>query len=285
MTNEVSDRKALIAALSGVSVEGTPYPQGYLVDLVNTFYGDAEVEHQELVALRRLLTDCDRFIDVGANVGQHTYNASLVMTAGELVAIEANPFLIPVLQTLAEHVERAGHHTVQVVHAAVTNREELTRFFLPWNVAQGGSLVRRSEPGMDTEVTVNAIALDTLYRRSRKTIVKIDVEGAEYRVLASAERFLSSDHTMFFVELHGWGDQTIEMYPLDVCGFLLLKGYALRHIGARASNHYLFYRAGVVERICRYLAVAPRFGLMAFVYRYARPTIPVWRRIRRWTLG
>jgi hypothetical protein len=52
----------------------------------------------------------------------------------------------------------------------------------------------------------------------------------------------------------------------------------MRHIGL--GNHYLFCRAGAMQCLLRYLQAAPRLGLMALAYRYARPSVPMLRRIR-----
>lgn len=76
-----------------------------------------------------------------------------------------------------------------------------------------------------------AVLLDDFYRESVRTVIKVDVEGAEYRVLKSGRQFLDSKETVFFVELHGWGDRSIHKYPIHVCWLFLANHYAVRKIG------------------------------------------------------
>jgi len=286
---DVPSTAPVLAALEAVRASDGPYSTRYLQDLIRSFYvGDAAggQEAKELQFLRSLLADCDRFVDVGANVGQHTYNASLAMTGGELLCIEANPFLIPVLQVLRSHVESAGGRSNRVVveNVAVTDREEPVTFFVS-AFAPGSSMLQRGGGAAATKVTVPGVPLDAFYKDARKTVIKVDVEGDEYRVISSAGRFLQSPNVLFFMELHGWGDEAIGKYPLHVCAFFRRRGFAGRHVGRRASNHYLFYPAGALERTARYLALLPRMSLMAAVYRYAKPAVPALRRLRRLVMG
>src|SRR5580658_7195938 len=134
--------------------------------------------------------------------------------------------------------------------------------------SQESSVLTKSGEG--TNVTVPGRPLDSFYRPSRKTLIKIDIEGAEYRAVLGADRFLASDHTVFFIELHGWGDAEIRKYPLDVCTFFRRKGYGVRHVGHRVRNHYLFRKEGPVGRWVSYVSVLPRLGFMALIYRYAK---------------
>jgi FkbM family methyltransferase len=241
--------------------------------LTNTY------EDEELKAFKCVLADCDRFIDVGANVGQYAYNANLAMRGGEIVCIEANPFLIPVLEALAAHAQQqhGRGNDITVAHAAVSDRKGQVKLFVS-TFAPGSSLVSQCDSGHET--AVDGVPLDAFYRPSHKTMIKIDIEGAEYRALIGAESFLSSVHTVWFCELHGWGDAELGKYPLDVCRLFRRNGYAIRHVGARSRNHYFFYKAGPLARWFAFAAALPRLGTMAFVYRHAKFCVPFIRFLR-----
>jgi hypothetical protein len=55
-------------------------------------------ENRELADLPSLLHGSDRFIDVGANIGLYIFYANRALQNAELLAIEANPSLRPVLE-------------------------------------------------------------------------------------------------------------------------------------------------------------------------------------------
>jgi len=88
-------------------------------------------------------------------------------------------------------------------------------------------------------VRVPTVPLDDFYIPSVRTLIKIDIEGAEYRAIRSGSQFLKSADTSFFVELHSWGDPSIGKYPLHVCWLFCRYGFASHKIG----THYLFSKA------------------------------------------
>jgi FkbM family methyltransferase len=270
--------QAVICESTSNPAPASPYTAEYISELVEHSYGD-EWEQEELDLFRTLIADCDRFIDVGANAGQYTYAASQAMKGGEIVSIEANPFLKPVLDALATQIENISVRasTVTVTNAAAVDRAGPVQMFVS-AYSQGSSVVTKSGEG--TNVTVSGRPLDSFYRPSRKTLIKMDIEGAEYRAMLGADRFLASDHTVFFIELHGWGDAEIRKYPLDVCTLFRSKGYGVRHVGHRVRNHYLFRKEGPVRRWVSYVSVLPRLGFMALIYRYAKSTVPLFRFVR-----
>ena len=208
-----------------------------------------------------------------ANVGQYTYATSQAMRGGEILSIEANPFLTSVLQALATQLEsvEGQPNIVKVANAAVVDQAGPIQMFVS-AYSQGSSVVAKC--GSGTNVTVPGRPLDSFYRSSRKTLIKMDIEGAEYRAVLGAGRFLSSGHTIFFLELHAWGDARIRKYPMDVCALFRRKGYAVRHVGHRVRNHYVFSKAKPGMCWMSYLKALPRLAFVALVYRYAESTAP-----------
>ena len=72
------------------------------------------------------------------------------------------------------------------------------------------------DPSHGSTLSVRSIKLDDLYDGARKTFVKMDIEGAEYRALASSRSFLTSQTTTFLVEVHPWGNSERRRYPIHV---------------------------------------------------------------------
>lgn len=227
-------------------------------------------EARELAILPRILDGCDRFIDLGANLGQYTHFANKHLSGAEILAIEPNAQLRKYIEanfaSADPHGERQNQLTV--VSCAISDRAENISFYLS-DRPDRSTMFASIERG--ARVIVPAQTLDSFYRESRKTIIKFDIEGAEYRALMGADRFLKSNHCELYVELHQWGDPEISKFPINVCNLLFAKGYACRRI----YHRYYFYRASLLERSALYILVAPHLLLLSLPYRYPKIAKPV----------
>jgi FkbM family methyltransferase len=231
-------------------------------------------ETLEHAHLAELLEGCERFIDVGANSGPYMLLANRHLRGAEILGIEANPYLIEAARATCALAEAEAPHgnRFEVVHCAVSDSEEPIEFFVRDEPTEG-SIFAAVGSSLKDKVRVTCRRLDSFYEPRKRTLIKMDIEGAEYRAMRSAERFLASDHTTFFLELHGWGDAAIHKYPLHVLNLFFEHGYACRRIGA----HHVFHRAPAAQRIQSYLAAFPE---LFAVYRWAKGTVPFLRRVR-----
>jgi hypothetical protein len=84
-------------------------------------------------------------------------------------------------------------------------------------------------------------------------VAKIDVEGAEYSVLAGAEALLQRRDLKLLIELHGWGDSKRGKYPIHVLALMLKKRFSVRKIG----TSYLFEPAQSAAFWLSYVPVLP----------------------------
>ncbi|OBG87243.1 hypothetical protein A5698_26635 [Mycobacterium sp. E136] len=156
-----------------------------LPDFVQTYIYLFGIWEPDLVAyLRRRLQPGDTLIDVGAHIGYVSTLASrLVGPDGTVVAIEPFP---EVLASLEQTLSSNCLSNVRVIAAAVSDREDQVPLF----AARGNSgltttVARR---GFREEYLVRAAPLASLVTREEletARVIKIDVEGAEDRVLAS----------------------------------------------------------------------------------------------------
>lgn len=257
-------------AESDLEAEGT----GGIDDLIEEFFGPGIREAEEIAFLPRLLVDCDYFIDVGANIGQYTIVANQHLKGAQMLAIEANPRLRTVIERLVSNAiaQHPNGNQLTVETAAILDDARPVSFFITDSVTTSSLF---AEPSSE-EMIVRGRRLDEFYRPAHRVVVKMDIEGAEYRALRSADKFLSSGHTEFFLELHGWGDRTIHKYPLQVLHLLLGYGYAARKIG----SHYHFFRANRSHRVLSYARVAPLLYAKWLVHRFAPRLVPLARRLR-----
>lgn len=177
--------------------------------------------------LRRRLRPGDCFVDVGANVGCMTALGSrLVGPAGSVVAIEPSP---DVLAALADTMARNQATNVRVVPCAVSDHaQELTLFAGPrHNVGLTATVAHR---GLRAEGRVRAApfgALVTPAELAGTRLIKVDVEGAEDRVLAGMLDCLDAlpRDVELVVELSPtwWRDPALR--PIDVLRPFLDRGF------------------------------------------------------------
>ncbi len=135
-------------------------------------------EWNEAKALKQHLRPGDRLLDLGAGAGYLSSLAARVIGAENIVAVEASPDMLEVLErNLA--VNLAGG--VRVVHGAVmpeSHEAETVEFgvrpaFWSSRVAEG------EQPKGTKVVPVPVLRLPDLLDEAQPTIVMMDVEGAE----------------------------------------------------------------------------------------------------------
>jgi FkbM family methyltransferase len=155
-----------------------------------------------LAIVRRL--GCGVTIDVGANNGM--YAIPLAGAGARLVAFEANP-------VLCEWLRSELPDSVTVENFALTDREGRVALRIPIiggrEISGMGTIAEANdfedfEVERTRQIEVPAVSLDTYaadrLRGQAIAFVKIDVEGAEDRVLKGAHTVLQRDHPVLLVE-------------------------------------------------------------------------------------
>lgn len=158
--------------------------------------GHYEQEHQEL--LGRLTRPGMKVFDIGANAGFYTLAFSrLVGEDGHVWAFE--PFAENA-SNLLRHLALNRIANVTLIQVAVADAHGVTGFRVAANNAQG--LI--SSNGEDYLIpTVGLDALIAANTVPRPDLIKMDVEGAESRVLAGAQRLLEQGTATLVISLHG----------------------------------------------------------------------------------
>jgi FkbM family methyltransferase len=147
----------------------------------------------------------DCVVDVGAWIGLHTVAfAKRVGTMGQVIAFEPDP---ENRKYLIEHVRlNAVSDRVSVLPVAVGGKTALVRF-----AADGSSQSHIQSGGGDRwGDSVVSVSLDDLLPSARISVLKIDVEGYEEKVLSGASRLLSDPERrpkLICIEVHpyAWG--------------------------------------------------------------------------------
>ena len=167
-------------------------------------------EPEVVAAIKSIVRPGATCVDVGAFLGTITrVLADAAGRNGRVVAFEAYP---PSAERLRSALAAEGLSWITVENVAVTDGAEPTvwlhtgraRLNAEWNV-MGHDVDGNETP---PELEVRAISLDD-YLPSGEPLhfVKIDVEGAEARVLAGMQRLLAEARPVVLVEFHdeeGW---------------------------------------------------------------------------------
>jgi FkbM family methyltransferase len=122
------------------------------------------------------------FVDVGANIGAHTiHGARLIGNKGTVFSFEADPNTFTLLR---RNVALNHINNVTLFNRCISHKRELLAFNVSTNTARS-SLLRKGS----SQLLLLASTLDELLPRQLQIdLLKIDVEGADYLVLAGARR-------------------------------------------------------------------------------------------------
>lgn len=141
-----------------------------------------------------------RILDCGANVGIVTLYYKRDFPSARITALEADP---DIARALSLNISENGLSQVDIVAAAVW--VENGRVCFVAEGADSGSVATEYHGSATRQLDVPAIRLrDILAREDRVDLLKLDIEGAEHRVLADAEP-----------ELHRVGAIAVELHEFD----------------------------------------------------------------------
>lgn len=173
-------------------------------DVGRDVYFFGEYEPQDSAFILRNLRPTDICLDVGANVGYYTISLGLKVQAGEVHAFEPAELNYHVL-TLNTLTNRLSN--VVVNKCAVGDDTQEVEFF----VAQDGGFSSTVDTGRRRileKTRVGMVTLDSYCSEvglSRVDFLKVDVEGAEPKVIAGARHLLSNSERrprLIMLELH-----------------------------------------------------------------------------------
>jgi FkbM family methyltransferase len=247
-----STRQALTAAVVRLLARRTPYLES------------------EMLGLAELVGPGSVCVDVGAAAGLYTAMlAQLTGPSGQVLSIEPLSFAHPMWARVLG-VKTAGNvrwyslavssepgHGVMSVPKNRGGGKVTGRSFLDSNTTGQGS---NAEFAGQIEVDIEIQTLDGLCASAgltRLDFIKIDVEGAELRVLEGGQRTIETYRPALLVEIEDRHAERFRSSAADVVGWLTGRGYAMykwqdgwREAGAitAETRNYLFRpTAGPVE--------------------------------------
>jgi FkbM family methyltransferase len=177
-------------------------------------------EFEDMAFVLHVLRTSDLFVDVGANVGSYTILASAALGA-KTIAFEPIP---TTYGHLVDNIDLNGVHDLVIAHNIGVGAERGELIFTSSLDTVNHVLGAAESDIASTKIAVNT--LDEMLGESRPTVIKIDVEGFETRVIDGAAKALSRDTLLAVVmELNGSG----ERYGFDESTLhARMLGYAFR---------------------------------------------------------
>ena len=160
------------------------------------FYGIlAEPRH----ALYQLLNDLDIVFDVGANIGEVTFNmAKRVGSSGQVHSFEPEPFIF---SKISKNLSLNSLNNIYLNNFALGDKIEELFIKAPVENNRGGTRIQSDKTKGEK---INVSTIDLYVRESGVTkldLIKIDVEGFELRVLIGAKEALQKFKPTLSIEL------------------------------------------------------------------------------------
>ena len=152
-------------------------------------------EFEELSQLLKVVKKNGVFLDIGANVGNHSLFFALFLNARKVIPFEPNP---RAFNLLIQHVLLNGlREKFDLTHIGVGLSDKASSGFAMQDVSRnlGGARMLEGKGGLDV------YRADALLKTETPDFIKIDVEGMELKVLAGLEGILERCKPMIFIEV------------------------------------------------------------------------------------
>ena len=206
-----------------------------------TYFSDQALDRAEYPRFESIIRGTKRFIDVGASHGIYTYLANKALNEAEIISIEADPERFAILNENAQKWQADSSNTIRCINAAASDEQdrrdspEIT-FYTTGTQISGGLFSVQERSDDYAPIRVPLVCVDDFFESGVKTFVKVDVEGAELRVMQGAVRHIESGNAKFFTEISWWGDRSRGTNALDVLRFCYAEGM---RVDRRLRSDYL----------------------------------------------
>jgi FkbM family methyltransferase len=194
-----------------------------------------ECYEPELAYLERILSPGEIFVDAGANFGVYTLVASgLVGKTGRVLAFEPTAESFAVLR---QNIELNRFSNVDAFHVALAETRNKAWLNHGWDPV--GNWLGEDRLGRDQGEEVQTESLDQVLEENgvdHVNAIKIDVEGAEERVLRGAIRCLTNHSPIVIFEFNPACALRGGLSPWGATDFLESLGYQFLLLGDCAKS-------------------------------------------------
>ncbi len=188
-----------------------------------------EAEMSKKIAQDLQADETPTFLDVGANLGLILANVLNDAPNTKVYAFEPGPRQAELLTMTVVHNNLSDH--VKIETCALSDKSGTQSFFTHKgkDIAKDG-LLDTGRGESTVEICVNTNTLDRWWKDNSKlkvSVVKIDTEGAELKVLHGAKEFISAIKPIIYLEI---AESNLKAYPYtakDILVFFESIGYVL----------------------------------------------------------
>ncbi|MBK8983966.1 MAG: FkbM family methyltransferase [Ignavibacteria bacterium] len=207
------------------------------------------------------------FIDVGVNVGQTLLELKSVNESVNYIGFEPNPNCVFYCNIL---INKNDLNNATIIPAGIFSESTLLSFYATGEVDGGGSVIENLRRGREffKKNFVPVFKLDNLDNISENlefdsvSILKIDVEGAEYHVLNGAKDFIKSKLPFILCEILWANDQEkLQMSKKrndEIINFVKEADYIIYNIVKSEDNNSIKYIKRIIELDNRIYTVVNR---------------------------
>lgn len=208
--NERTAKKFSAPEIKTVNIHGVSYkilldPQNGFVD--TTIYTDGTYEPDILLLIKDHLPKGGTFIDIGANIGNHTlFAATHIGQTGQVVAFEPIPRIAAQLRSSLS-INNLSNVNLHEVACSDTEGEAVLTL-VAGNIG-GSSLHRKTDQG---SIPVKTKTADHFTAELTSiSLIKIDAEGHELEVLRGLGETLTKHRPTLIIEFSPsfWGSEAI----------------------------------------------------------------------------
>lgn len=190
-------------------------------------------EHKELKQLRDVFPEGGTFIDIGANVGNHSLYAAMFLKAGKVVPFEPNPkaFVLLAQNVLLNRVDDIVDFSRLGV--GLSDKTE-DGFAMQAKTRNLGSAKMLSGKG-----NIAVHPADDLLDGETPDLIKIDVEGMEMQVLGGLEKTIATHKPKILIEVDNTNEEAFMAWA-DAAGYDVAETTQRYRLN---KNHLLVPRA------------------------------------------
>ena len=189
-----------------------------------------ELFNQKIYSFKTI-NETPLIIDCGANIGLSILFFKELYKDSKIIAFEADP---KVFKCLCDNLSSFGFKDVELINKALWDTETDLTFY---SEGADGGRVDEKTFGNGEMIKVKTTCLSS-YMNQKIDFLKIDIEGAEYRVLKESEPYLESVENIF-VEYHSFVDKP--QYLNEILDILTKSGfrYYISSIGVRSVQPFI----------------------------------------------
>jgi FkbM family methyltransferase len=186
--------------------------------IINIFYKKEYTKLKDFVPQKG-----DVILDLGSGIGDFSLLSSIyVGNKGKIIAIEPNK---ESYSLLLKNIKLNQRHNIIPIRCAITDKNRKVKIFRGES-AHRDSIFRRQ----NSFYKVKSKTIDSLVRQLRLekvNLIKMDIEGAEFRAIKKAKNVLEKFKPRLIIEVHEDVEKTEYLKKERMLNFLRKKGYKL----------------------------------------------------------